>query len=253
MKSNVVLQSESRILLGSKVSVMSKDGFVCLTEAMKIVDEKREKMGLSSRKISDIFNSATVKERIIQLYNKLTDRNIWTSKKIEVKDGVLNISTLSDLRKIGLAYRKGKSDDQRWFIDPYLFVTIVMEADPEVYAEIVIWLTDGLIKNRNEAGDAYIEMCSAISKMTDAKGEEFRGLIKGVAKAINFIIFNEHYEGRRNYASSNELDQIVRLEIIISTLINDGFIKTYDDLVEYLRKEWKKRWGGNPIDNALAR
>lgn len=35
MKSNVLLQSESRELLGRNISVMSKDGFVCITEVME--------------------------------------------------------------------------------------------------------------------------------------------------------------------------------------------------------------------------
>lgn len=34
MKSNVLLQSESRELLGRNISVMSKDGFVCITEVI---------------------------------------------------------------------------------------------------------------------------------------------------------------------------------------------------------------------------
>lgn len=51
MKSNVLLQSESRELLGRNISVMSKDGFVCITEVMEALTEKREKTGFGSKKI----------------------------------------------------------------------------------------------------------------------------------------------------------------------------------------------------------
>lgn len=37
MKSNVLLQSESRELLGRNISVMLKDGFVCITEVMDVL------------------------------------------------------------------------------------------------------------------------------------------------------------------------------------------------------------------------
>lgn len=39
MKSNLILQSESRELLGRNISVMSKDGFVCITEVMEALNE----------------------------------------------------------------------------------------------------------------------------------------------------------------------------------------------------------------------
>ena len=49
MKSNVLLQSESRELLGRNISVMSKDGFVCITEVMEVLSQKRAAMGLEQK------------------------------------------------------------------------------------------------------------------------------------------------------------------------------------------------------------
>lgn len=46
MKSNLILSSESRELLGRNISVMSKDGFVCITEVMEALNEKRKSMGV---------------------------------------------------------------------------------------------------------------------------------------------------------------------------------------------------------------
>lgn len=122
---------------------------------------------------------------------------------------------------------------------------IALEMDPEIYAEVVIWLTDGLIENRNEAGDAYMRMCSAISRVITDKSE-LSEKIKRVAKAINFIVFNEHQEGRRNQASRDELNDIIALENVIAAIIDGGFIKNYESLIDYLGEKWKKKWG-NPI------
>lgn len=55
MKSNLILKSESRMLLGNQISIMSKDGYVCITEAMNSIKSKRESMGLSSREINDVL------------------------------------------------------------------------------------------------------------------------------------------------------------------------------------------------------
>ena len=46
MKSNLILQSESRELLGRNISVMSKDGFVCITEVMEALNEKTQIYGI---------------------------------------------------------------------------------------------------------------------------------------------------------------------------------------------------------------
>ena len=40
MKSNVVLQSKDRVLLGMNVSVMSKDGYICITDAVSAMNKK---------------------------------------------------------------------------------------------------------------------------------------------------------------------------------------------------------------------
>lgn len=64
MKSNLILKSESRMLLGNQISIMSKDGYVCITEAMSSIKSKRESMGLSSREINDVLSQQGFKEKI---------------------------------------------------------------------------------------------------------------------------------------------------------------------------------------------
>lgn len=245
MKTNVVLKSKDRILLGVNVSVMSKDGFICITDATEAMNKKRVSKGLAPKKINKILSTSSFNERCIELFNKLNNRDLLRSTKPLLKDLILIINGLSDLRKLNLSYRRGKGEAQKWYVNPYLFVMIALEMDPEIYAEVIIWLTDGLIENRNEAGDAYIKMCSAISKIVTDKND-LSEKIKRVAKAINFIVFNEHQDGRRNYASRNELNDIIALENVIAAVIDGGFIKNYDSLIDYLGNEWKKKWG-NPV------
>ena len=245
MKSNVLLQSESRELLGRNISVMSKDGFVCITEVMEALTEKREKQGLAPKRLDDLMSTKGFQEKMYALVKRLNINNICTAVKIAVQKNDLCISKLTDLKKYHMAYRKGKGKDQKLFVDPYFFVMVALELDPDIYASVVIWLTDGLIKNRNMAGDAYIRTCKSVGSLVKNKNE-LSDKIKRIAKAINFIVFNKHEDGIRNMVTEEQLNDITELEIAISSIIDGGFITNYNDLISYLGKEWKKRWG-NPI------
>lgn len=118
---------------------------------------------------------------------------------------------------------------------------VALELDPEIYASVVVWLTDGFIKSRNVAGDAYVKMCRSISSLIKNK-DELSECIKKIAEAMNYIIFNKHEDGIRNKATEEQLNQITELELAISSIIDCGFISDYNILIAYLRKEWMKRW-----------
>lgn len=46
---------------------------------------------------------------------------------------------------------------------------IALELDPEIYAKVILWLTDNFIENRNIAGEAYIKMCKSVSSLIKTK------------------------------------------------------------------------------------
>lgn len=208
MKSNVVLQSKDRVLLGMNVSVMSKDGYVCITDAVSAMNKKRKEKGLKDKKVNDIVVTMSFNERCFELVNKLSDRDLLRRRNIHLNDNGLIINNIMDLSKLD-------------------------------------WLTDGLIENRNEAGDAYVRMCSAISRIVPNKND-LKDNIKRVAKAINFIVFNKHEDGIRNTASKDELNDIIAIENVIASVVDDGFIKDYNSLISYLGDKWKRKWG-NPV------
>lgn len=57
-------------------------------------------------------------------------------------------------------------------------------------------------------------------------------------------------DNRRNRASRNEMMEIVLWENTITAIIESGLIKSYNELIEFLGKEWKKKWG-NLIDRIM--
>lgn len=108
MKSNVVLQSKDRVLLGMNVSVMSKDGYICITDAVSAMNKKRKEKGLKERWINEIMLTSSFRERCFELFNKLNDRDLLSRRNLGLKDNILNISSVMDLGKLDLAYKKRK-------------------------------------------------------------------------------------------------------------------------------------------------
>lgn len=228
---------------------MSKDGFVCITEAMDALNKKRAIMGLSNRRIDEILQTKSFQERLPALIKEIVSFDSSPSEYDRLSVSCTDIKNINDLRRYGMAYRRGSRSNQKWYVNPYLFVMIALELDPEIYAKVIIWLTDGLIEKRNEAGEIYIKMSRAVSSLVKDPAE-FKDKIRRVAKGINFIVFNEHEDNRRNRASRNEMMEIVLWENTITAIIESGLIKSYNELIEFLGKEWKKKWG-NLIDRIM--
>lgn len=134
---------------------------------------------------------------------------------------------------------KGKTPDKVW-MHPFLFIDFAMWLSPSFKYDVIKFVYDELIRYRNEAGDAYREMSESVAKLSK-KGEIQKNIIK-VAEAINFIAQNDHSKMIRNQASEIQMKEYVRIEKEIVMLVNKGFIKTFEGLMEYLRSEWRIKY-----------
>lgn len=126
------------------------------------------------------------------------------------------------------------------WMHPLLFIDFAMWINPSFKYDVLKFVYDELIKYRNEAGDAYIELSAAIAKIVPKK--ELVVAISKVAQAINFVSFNEHKTMIRNTKDVDGMIELVRIERQIATLINDGFIKDFNSLINYLRKKWNDKY-----------
>jgi len=69
-----------------------------------------------------------------------------------------------------------------------------------------------------------------------------------MAKALNYIVFNRHETGIRNFATQAELKEIEEIEKHVAFTIDMGFIHSFDQLVLFLRKIYNKKWkDGNKV------
>ena len=112
---------------------------------------------------------------------------------------------------------------------------LALELNPEIYAKVVCWIGDSLIINRIEAGDKYNDLCRACSKFKDVD-------YRIIAKGLNYIIFNIHETLIRNKATQFELKELDDLQRSLAFSLNMGYIKSFDDLHNTMKKLWYKKW-----------
>ena len=124
---------------------------------------------------------------------------------------------------------------------PFLFIDFTMWINPEFKYDVIKFVYDELIKYRVDAGIEYKEVGRVISSIVDKSF--IATAMSNVSKAINHIVFGGHESGIRNkQGCESKMRKLLDIEKNIVMLIDCGFVSTYDQLMNYLRKEWVKRW-----------
>ena len=145
------------------------------------------------------------------------------------KEFINTIIQKENLNKGNSPYLTTRGKNGGTWMHPLLFIDFAMWINPSFKYDVLKFVYDQLIKYRNDAGDAYNEMASAA--------------IRNVAKAINYVVYGNHEKGMRNKVGEEaQTRELYEVERDISKLITNGFITNYDQLMNYLRKEWNKKW-----------
>lgn len=125
------------------------------------------------------------------------------------------------------------------WMHPIAFIDFAMWLNPTFKVKVIKFVYDQMIAYRNEAGDAYRELSSAVAKIVAPNF--MQSAMKQLAQAINYCVFNEHETAIRNKrGEENKMRWLFELERKVASLINEGFITTFDNVIEYLRKQWRK-------------
>ena len=133
----------------------------------------------------------------------------------------------------------GRTQDKVW-MHPFLFIDFSMWLSPEFKYDVIKFVYDELIKQRNDAGDAYKELASAIVKITPKK--EIPTAMTKIAQALNFVCTNRHEREMRNQMDEPTMKEMVRLEHELTLLINEGYLTTIDSAINYLRRKWNVKY-----------
>lgn len=204
------------------VTQRTKDGFFCATELLR---QWNEYANLNRG------NSPHLKQKDLKefFYNKNTKEFI---------DALLEEEKLSTKN---LAYLKLRGKSGGTWMHPVLFVKFAMWLNPRFEVQVIKFVYDEMIKYRNEAGDAYNKLGSAVSKIV--RKDFMPQAMQKVGEALNTIQFNEHERNIRNqYGEEKKQRELYELERKVADLINEGFIKSYDQMITYLKNVYRHKY-----------
>lgn len=175
----------------------------------------------------EAYNRKTNESKRIQNYmdNENTRRYIIALAEAES----LNSSNQSDLENGLLETKRGKYGGT--WMHPYLFIDFAMWLSPEFKVTVIKWVYDNLIKTRNEAGDSFKEVNSALFEQKPNRApHEY----SNEAKMINKLVFNDPSGGQRNQATERQLSLLKSLQKADIKLIkeNKDYFERYTELLK---------------------
>lgn len=137
--------------------------------------------------------------------------------------------------------RASKGINAGTWMNPLLFLDFAMWLNPAFKVKVLKFIYDELVRYRCDAGDSYREMTGALKKIVSPT--LLPVAIQNIAKALNHIVFGAHESEMRNRkGEENLMRELADLEKDVAKFIDNGFIRSYDQIMDYLRREWSKKW-----------
>lgn len=197
-----------------KVAQRTKDGMFNATALLKQWNEK----SISERKMANYFLSEKTNDFISTIIKR---ENLNTPKMVYLTS-------------------RGKHNGGTW-MHPMLFIDFAMWINPSFKYDVLKFVYDQMIKYRNDAGDAYKKLANSVQKIVSASFMPVA--MSNLSKAINHVVFGSHETMMRNKVGEESKQQeLFALEAKLSDLIEDGFITSYDSLMNYLRRKWCEKY-----------
>lgn len=241
MKTNIIMKSEQdRNLFGVVIRQETKTGFLNLSDLQEAYDRERFKNNWGERRVESVTASQDFKERCFYLLERqgLIKTSFLAFIEDVEKRGVTKV-----LKEHCAWVTKGARQNKTTWANPYIWVMIAMEMNPKLYAEVVVWLTDQLIVNRIEAGN----FCKALNVSIQKFNPDGNNYI-ALAKALNHIAFNRHEAGIRNTGTKEQLKELANIEEKMAFAIDMGYIKSFDTLLEELRRIYRNKYNNKAIN-----
>ncbi len=211
MKTNQVL---TRSMGEFSVYQRTSDGMFNATSLLK----QWNSLSPTERKMDNYFNLQGTGEFVNTIIAK---ENLDTPKLVYVKS------------------RASRGLNSGTWMHPLLFIDFAMWINPEFKYDVLKFVYDQLVEYRNQAGNSYRRMCERIAQVSK-KGDIPKN-ISSIAKAVNIVVYGIHEKQMRNkQAEESSMRELVKLQEMIIELIDNGYIKTYEGIRQYLLNTWRK-------------
>lgn len=161
---------------------------------------------------------------------------------------VNTLITKENLNSRNSVYLKNRGKYGGTWMHPLLFIDFAMWINSEFKYDVLKFVYDELIKNRNEAGDGHKTLAKQVVKIVN---KQFMPVaMQTISKGLNHIVYGRHERNIRNKeANENYLKLLTDLENKIEMLIDEGFLRSYEDVLKYLRLTWQKENQPKIFDN----
>lgn len=241
MKTN---QNMIRKMGNFEVIQRTKDGFFNATSLLKQWNEFVRSVNLNAANFDQINensnggNSPHLKEKDIKEFfsNKVTQEYIVV---------ILSKENLSNKNSVYTASRGNKGGT---WMHPMLFIDFAMWLNPYFKYDVLRFVADEMIKYRNLAGDSYKTLASHVA--TIVPKPLIPMAMKKIAQGLNFIVFGDHKHAMRNEVGEETKQvELFQLQQKVADLIEDEFIKSFDELITYLRKLYGKKYTPKALIN----
>ena len=230
----------------------TKDGFFNATALLKQWNNAVENQKVLNTQNSGYLKNSTENQQV------LNTQNFPYVKKKDIDDFFLNKSTQEYIQVImqkenlnteASVYLKsrGKYSGGTW-MHPMLFIDFAMWLNPYFKYDVLRFVSDEMIKYRNLAGDSYKTLASHVA--TIVPKQLMPMAMKKIAQGLNFIVFGDHKHAMRNEVGEETKQlELFQLQQKVADLIGDEFIKSFDELITYLRKLYGRKYTPKALIN----
>ena len=209
-------QIMKRPLADFTVEQRTKDGYFCLTG---LLNNWNLKMG-TKKELKDYFENKATQEFVKALAD---EENLHGDKSPYVK-------SKARLDRGGGTWGH-----------PLLFIDFAMWLNPHFKVKVLKFVSDQMLTYRNEAGDAYKQLSSAMSKICTP--HQMKRYMPILGKGINYIVAGHHEHQLRNeYGTEEKQKEYFELENQVAMLVNEGFLRTPEDVANYLRRKFQNKY-----------
>ena len=153
----------------------------------------------------------------------------------------MNRENLHTPKMVYVKSRASRGNQVGTWMHPLLFIDFAMWINPSFKYDVLKFVYDRMLVYRNEAGDAYKQLSSAMSKICTP--HQMKKYMPILGRGINFIVTGRHEHKLRNeYGTEEKQKEYFELEKQVAMLIDEGFLKTPDDVANYLRRKFQKKY-----------
>ena len=208
---------------------------------------------IMKRPLADFTVEQRTKDEYFCLTGLLNNWNLKMGTKKELKDYFENKATQEFVKALAdeenlhgdkSPYVKSKARLDRgggtWG-HPLLFIDFAMWLNPHFKVKVLKFVSDQMLTYRNEAGDAYKQLSSAMSKICTP--HQMKRYMPILGKGINYIVAGHHEHQLRNeYGTEEKQKEYFELEKQVAMLVNEGFLRTPEDVANYLRRKFQNKY-----------